>query len=174
MAREKTNLPAEIFEEEAPVTEEEIKEEIVFNENELLKALTDETQHEDTIETIEVIFGKTKFSFRIRPLSEKEWDKCRERNTRYQKNRRLGGMRLPESTDTTGYHSDLIYTATLDEDKKKLWDNKRLWAAVDAVTGTDMVDKLIPFAGKKQSIIERIELLSGYYDDDEYNATVKN
>ena len=73
MAREKTNLPAEIFEEEAPVTEEEIKEEIVFNENELLKALTDETQHEDTIETIEVIFGKTKFSFRIRPLSEKEW-----------------------------------------------------------------------------------------------------
>lgn len=83
-------------------------------------------------------------------------------------------MRLPESTDTTGYHSDLIYTATLDEDKKKLWDNKRLWAAVDAVTGTDMVDKLIPFAGKKQSIIERIELLSGYYDDDEYNATVKN
>ena len=175
MAKEKdTGTITDITEEETPLTEQEVKEELAFNERELLKALTDDSQHEDTVETIEVLFGKTKFAFRIRPLSEREWDKCRERNTRYQKNRRLGGMRLPESTDTTGYHSDLIYTATLDEDKKKLWDNKRLWSAVDAVTGTDMVDKLIPFAGKKQAIIERIELLSGYYDDDDYNTTVKN
>jgi hypothetical protein len=83
-------------------------------------------------------------------------------------------MRLPESTDTTGYHSDLIYTATVDEDKAKLWDNKKLWAAVNAVTGTDMVDKLIPYAGKKQAIIERIEAISGYDEDDSYTETVKN
>ena len=83
-------------------------------------------------------------------------------------------MRLPESTDTTGYHSALIYTATVDEDRAKLWDNKRLWAAVNAVTGTDMVDKLIPYAGKKQAIVERIERLSGYDEEDEYEETVKN
>jgi hypothetical protein len=83
-------------------------------------------------------------------------------------------MRLPESTDTTGYHSDLIYTATVDEDKAKLWDNKKLWAAVNAVTGRDMVDKLIPFAGKKQAIIEQIEKISGYDEDDDYKETVKN
>ena len=62
----------------------------------------------------------------------------------------------------------------MDEDKAKLWDNKRLWAAVNAVTGTDMVDKLIPYAGKKQAIVERIERLSGYDDDDDYEETVKN
>ena len=138
-----------------------------------MKALTDETQHEDTIETIEVIFEK--------PNSVSGFVLCPKRSGISAASvtpviRKTGGLAdaATWSTDTTGYHSDLIYTATLDEDKKKLWDNKRLWAAVDAVTGTDMVDKLIPFAGKKQSIIERIELLSGYYDDDEYNATVKN
>lgn len=161
-------------EEIVEATPEEIREELVFNEDEILKALTDKSQHEDRVEIIEVLFGKTRFTFRIRPLSEKEWDKCRERNTKYQKNRRLGGMRLPESTNTTGYHSDLIYTATVTEDKAKLWDNKRLWAAVNAVTGTDMVDKLIPYAGKKQAIIDRIEAISGFNDDEEYNETVKN
>lgn len=161
-------------EEIVEATPEEIREELVFNEDEILRALTDKSQHEDRVEIIEVLFGKTRFTFRIRPLSEKEWDKCRERNTKYQKNRRLGGMRLPESTNTTGYHSDLIYTATVAEDKAKLWDNKRLWGAVNAVTGTDMVDKLIPYAGKKQAIIDRIEAISGFNDDEEYNETVKN
>lgn len=161
--------------ENTPMTQEEIRDELAINEEEILKALTDQSHHEDMIERIEVALGnKAKFSFRIRPVSEKEWDKCRERNTRYQKNRRLGGMRLPESTDTTGYHSDLIYTATVQEDREKLWDNKRLWAAVNAVTGRDMVDKLIPYAGKKQAIIERIEAISGYDADDDYDGTVKN
>ena len=156
------------------VTPEELREEVAFSEDDILKALTEQRHYEDLTRTIEVSLGKTKFSFRIRPLSEREWDKCRERNTKYQKNRRLGGMRLPESTDTTGYHSDLIYTATVDEDKAKLWDNKRLWAAVNALTGTDMVDKLIPYAGKKQQIIEQIEELSGYGEEEAYEDTVKN
>lgn len=171
MSKVEKNYEAE---EAAPLTQEELRDELIFNEAELLKALTDDNNLADHIETIEVTIGKAVFKFRIRPLSEKEWDKCRERNTRYQKNRRLGGMRLPESTDTTAYHSDLIYTATVDEDKAKLWDNKKFWAAVNAVTGRDMVDKLIPFAGKKQAIIERIENLSGYNEDEDYNETVKN
>lgn len=162
------------YENDTPMTEEEIKEELLINEDEILKALNDEKQHSEMVETIKVQFGKTAFAFRIRPLSEREWDKCRERNTKYQKNRRLGGIRLPESTNTTGYHSDLIYTATVDEDREKLWNNKKLWSAVGAITGTDMVDKLIPYAGKKQAIVERIERLSGYDDEDEYEETVKN
>ena len=160
---------------ETPATPEEIREELAFNEDEILRALTDQSHHEDLTKTIEVSLGaKAKFSFRIRPLSEKEWDKCRERNTKYQKNRRLGGMRLPESTDTTGYHSDLIYTATVAEDRAKLWDNKKLWNAVGALTGTDMIDKMIPYAGKKQQIIEQIEQIAGYNDDDDYHEMVKN
>ncbi|MBQ8963047.1 MAG: hypothetical protein IJ089_04515 [Clostridia bacterium] len=162
----------EVMENEAPVPQEEL----LMNEDELLTALTDKEQHRDNIETIEVKFGRTIFQFRIRPLSEREWDKAREKNTKYAKNRRLGGMRLPEKTDTVGYHTMLIYMATLEEDRAKLWDNKRLWAAVNAVTGTDMVDKLIPYAGKKQAIVDRIERLSGFDDESEEDEsdTVKN
>ena len=150
-------------------------EELLGNEDELLRALTDTNPHADIIETIVVAFGKAKFSFRIRPLTEREWDKCRERATKYSKNKRFGGMRLPESTDTTAYHSDLIYTATLDEDRARLWDNKKLWSVANAVTGRDMVDKLIPYAGKKQSIVDKIEALSGYGDEDEeLSETIKN
>lgn len=164
----------EEHEEVTPATTEEIREELAINEDEILRALTDKSQHDDDVETIVIRFGKAEFAFRIRPLTEKEWDKCRERNTKYQKNRRLGGLRLPESTNTTGYHSDLIYTATVAEDREKLWDNKRLWNAVNAVTGTDMVDKLIPKAGKKQQIIDRIEKLSGFDEEEEYESAVKN
>ncbi len=60
---------------EAPATPEEIREELVFNEDEILRALTDQSHHEDLTKTIEVSLGnRAKFSFRIRPLSEKEWD----------------------------------------------------------------------------------------------------
>lgn len=158
-------------EEFEPVTPEEL----LINEDEILRALSDKDNHADSIETIEVKFGKITFRFRIRPLTEKEWDRCRERATNYKKNKRLGGFRMAESTDTTVYHTELIYAATVDEDRAKLWDNKRLWGPVNALTGRDMIDKLIPLAGKKQAIIDRIEAISGY-DDDEDNEgeTIKN
>ena len=76
-----------IVENDVPMTEEEIRNEVAINEDELLRALSDNSIHDDMIETIEVKLGKTTFRFRIRPLSEKEWDRCREVNTKYQKNR---------------------------------------------------------------------------------------
>lgn len=162
-----------------PMTKEEKQQALVMNEDAILRALANPNYHEEITETIELDFGGTIISFRIRPLSEKEWDKCRDRHTKYRRNRKLGGMNIPESTDTVSYHSDLIYTATVSEDREKLWNNKRFWKVADALTGIDMVDKLIPLAGKKAAIIERIEILSGYHDDDDedsdsYEESVKN
>ena len=161
-----------IVEEMEPVTPEEI----VTNENELLKALTGKSKPAQETKTIEVSYHGTVFRFRIRALSEREYDSCRERATTYSKNKRFGGMKLPEKTDTVKYHTLLIYKATVDEDRAKLWDNKALWDAVNAVTGTDMVDFLIPLAGKKQQIVDLIEDLSGFNEDAEaaYEGVVKN
>ena len=159
-----------------PITEEEKKEFLAFNEAELLKALKGEDDHVEETKTIKIKFRSAQFTFRIRGLSEKEYNECHEMATTYQKNKRLGGMRLPEKTDTVKYHTLLIFKATVDADKAKLWNNKNLWAAVNAVTGTDLVDILIPEAGKKQAIVEQIEKLSGFDDEaeEEYNDTVKN
>jgi len=163
-------------EEETPITKEEKQDFLAINESDILKALKGEDGHTEETKEIKCSFRNAIFTFRIRALSEREYDSCREKCTKYQKNRRLGGMRLPEKTDTVGYHTLLIYTATVKEDKEKLWDNKKLWEAVNAVTGTDMVDILIPTAGKKQSIVEEIERLSGFDEDTEeaYEDTVKN
>lgn len=166
-------------EQDAPMTQEEKQQTLVMNESAILRALADPNYHETITETIELDFGGTVISFRIRPLSEKEWDRCREKHTKYQRNRKLGGIKIPESTDTVNYHNELIYTATVEADRERLWDNQKFWKAANAITGTDMVDKLIPMAGKKAAIIERIELLSGYHDDDDdendsFDETVKN
>ena len=169
------NIVEETFVDE-PMTEEDKKNEVALNENELLKMLTAKDDAHDETQIIEVKRGGGIFRFRIRALTEREWDNCREKATKYMKNRRLGGMKMPDKTDTVYYHSLLIYTATIKEDREKLWDNKALWNAINAVTGTDVVDAMIPFAGKKQAIIDQIERLSGYGEDDEneYNETVKN
>lgn len=155
-----------------PVTPEEV----AINENDLLRALTRKDATGIETKTIEVNFKGVTFRFRIRALSEREWDACREKATTYNKMKRFGGMRMPEKTDTVKYHTLLIYKATVDEDRAKLWDNKTLWDAVNAVTGTDMVDILIPMAGKKQMIVDLIEELSGYNDEAEatYDETIKN
>jgi len=158
-----------MMQDDAPVTQEEY----LINEADILKALSNEDFHEEITKTIEINLGKTIFRFRVRPLTEKEWDECRERSTKYAKNRRLGGMRMPEKTDTSAYHTNLIYTATVKEDREKLWDNKKFWVK-GIITGRDLVDRLIPFAGKKQQIVDIIEKLSGYDDEDDYEENVKN
>lgn len=159
-----------------PMTQEDMQNAAAINESDLLKALKGEGLHQEDTRVITVKFRNATFSFRVRALTEREYDTCREKSTKYVKNRRMGGMRLPDKTDTVAYHTRLIYTATVDEDREKLWDNKNLWAAVNAVTGTDMVDTLIPMAGKKQQIVEIIEQLSGFDEDSEnaYEEAVKN
>ena len=54
--------------EEAPMTQEEMQNEVAINENELLKALTSERVSSDT-KTIEVSFNGIAFRFRIRAVN---------------------------------------------------------------------------------------------------------
>ena len=157
------------FENDAPLTQEEIQDEMLYNEKDILASLLGKDDQPDAVR-IEVRRPSDKkllFAFRVRPLMEKEIDKCRDRHTKYVKNKRFGGIRIPERTNTVEYHSDLIYTATIPEDRAKLWDNKTFWNAVNAVTGVDMVEKLIPYSGVKQRIVDKIEEISGYNDEDE-------
>lgn len=176
MSKYTDNFDMEASVDESPITTEEKQDFLAINENDILKALKGEDGHVEETKEIRCNYKNAVFTFRIRGLSEREYDSCREKCTKYQKNRRLGGMRLPEKTDTVGYHTLLIYTATVKEDREKLWDNKKLWEACNALTGTDLVEILIPAAGKKQSIVDEIERLSGFDDESEeaYNDAVKN
>ena len=105
--------------------------------------------------------GKDLFSFRIHPLSEEDFAKCRKRCTKYVKSRTQAGMRIPEEVDTVKYRCMLIYEATVEEDRAKVWDNKALWKAKDLATGIEAVDLLLK-AGEKNAICEKLDNISGY------------
>lgn len=141
------------------------KEAYLMNENELLKGLLEAAQgksSEENFVRLEVARnGKVYFNFRIRPLSEEEYTKCREDATKYVRNKQFGGIKLPEDTNTVRFRSALIYTATVEEDRKKIWDNKEAQKALKVLNGVDMIDQVL-FAGEKDKILERIDSISGY------------
>lgn len=114
--------------------------------------------------------GKVLFSFRIRPLTEDEYQKCRERYTRYVKNKQLG-IRVPKDTDVDGFHSALIYTATVEDDKKALWDNREVWRKLDVMSGEQVIGRTLK-AGEKDAVLELIDRISGY--SNEIEETAKN
>ncbi|MDU7473626.1 MAG: hypothetical protein E7L01_09835 [Paenibacillus macerans] len=143
-------------------------EELLENETDILRGLleaaSDAVEERKTIEISRK--GKVLFRFRIRPLSEEEYNACRDKATKYKKNRRLGGIKMPEDTDTARFRSNLIYEATDSEDRKKVWDNKKAWEQLNVLSGVQLIDKVL-LPGEKEAIIEQIDRLSGYDLDDE-------
>lgn len=152
-----------------PIEEVEMDEETNNNtlryfENDILGGLLAAaayTTNEDEIVPIEIIRnGRMLIKFRIRPLSEDEYSKCKNRYTKYIRNKQIG-IRIPEDTDTVMYRNALIYQATVDEDRAKLWDNKQAWKQLDVLSGAELIGKVLK-AGEKDAICDKIDEISGY------------
>lgn len=147
--------------------EEDTNALIRTNEEDFIKGLIEaaEFASEET-QRIEIVReGRLYFAFNIRPLSSQEYEKCKRKHTKYVRNKQLG-MKLPEDTDRIKYQSEIIYEATVDEDKEKLWDNRNIWNALNAkkdriMNGLDVIEYSLK-AGEKDKILEAIDKLSGY------------
>lgn len=156
---------------ERDFTAEETNNQIKAFEGDILKGMLAAAQFQkDESKTIEIARGgATYFKFRIRPLTEAEYEKCRKKHTKYVRNKQLG-IKMPEDTNQVKYRSELIYTATVEEDRKKMWDNKQLWKGLedaglgDVLTGTDAID-LVLMPGEKAAIVEQIDQISGFEND---------
>ena len=57
----------------------------------------------------------------------------------------------------------------MDEDRKKLWDNKKAQEALNVLQGVEMIDAVL-LSGEKDRIIDVINEISGYGDDMEETA----
>lgn len=178
MDNDKIKAATDVNVEDAEFSAEETKAQMKRYENDILKGMlaaasfkTDETKE------IEIVRGGVMyFSFHIRALSENEYEKAKKRCTKYVRNKQLG-IKMPEDTNSVLYKSELIYMATTDEDRKKTWDNHQLWDALnnaghDIVTGTDVVDAVL-MSGEKAAIVNEIDDLSGYVDDN-LEEVIKN
>lgn len=75
------------------------------------------------------------------------------------------------------YRSALIYEATVQSDRENLWDNKKIWDALNQkgfqiMNGLDVIEYTLK-SGEKDRIIEAIDKLSGY-DSDNLEEVAKN
>ena len=149
------NTMPELFDEQPDGMEQPTQEQILMSESELLRGLIEAGNEKDSEASYERIQikrgGKLKFEFRIRPISEEESLACHDHATKF----------APR----------LIYTATVDEDRAKLWDNKQAQQAFNVLQGVDVIDCVL-LSGEKDRIIDRINEISGY--DDEADETAKN
>lgn len=155
------------------------RDEILAAEDTILQDIGGVLEAMETIveyKTFEVVRnGKKLFSFRVRSLDDEEFEKCRNEATKVAKDRRLGSLAIPREFDAAKFNSLVIYTATHPDDREAIWDNKELWEKADVLAGWQLVDKVLR-RGEKEKVIELIEELSGYTDEESESTveTLKN
>lgn len=150
--------------------EEDTRALIRANEEDFIQGLIEASEFaSEEKQRIEIIRdGRLYFAFSIRPLSSQEYDMCKKKHTKYVRNKQYG-VKIPEDTDRVKYQSEIIYRATVDEDRAKLWDNRKVWSAINAkndriMNGLDVIEYTLK-AGEKDRILEAIDNLSGYGDN---------
>lgn len=165
-------------------TEEEKKNFIRANEEDMIQGLIDaagfalDEVERKIIEISRPTKGgdsKVLFTFRIAPLREEQYEQAKRKHTKYVKNKQFG-MKLPEETNSTRYRSQLIYMATVDEDREKLWDNRQVWDSLknrgfQIMNGLDVIECSLK-AGEKDKVLEIIDEISGY--DSNLEEVAKN
>lgn len=103
--------------------------------------------------------GKPVLEFTVRGLDEDEWAKCRRQNLI---NR---GLRTEEIKQAR-FNSQVIYEATINEDKERIWKDKDVWAKLNIASGIDLINQLL-LPGEKNALVEIIGKLSKYEMDAE-------
>ena len=121
--------------------------------------------------------GQLLFSFKIHALSEQDMTRAQKMATTYTKNKNKKLPDVKKDFDKALGTSCLIYLATVDEDRQRLWDNVQLKNALMSAgilskdfvgMGYDLIDKVLS-PGEKNRVIEEIDKLCGYSEDeDEY------
>lgn len=153
------------------LTQEEQSQALRTYEGDILGGLLAAASFRDEAKTVEIARnGIVLFKFRIRPLSEGEYNRCKEKYTTYKRNKQFG-VRIPDKTDTISYRSALIYEATVEEDREKLWDNREAWRKLDVLSGVELIGRVLK-AGEKDAVLDLIDKISGYSVLEE--DTVKN
>ena len=150
------------------------KEELPMSENEILRGLLNLGRTKDDAKNYRQIKikrqGRLELAFRIRPLSQDETQACLRQATKYAPSK-PGQPKTALDIDLAKYHSYLIYTATVDEDRTKVWDNKQAREALGVLQGVDVIDMVL-LVGEKARVIRMIDQISGY--EREVEALAKN
>ena len=141
------------------------KDEVLQSEDELLRGLIEAgnfKNDEAFRRKIEIRRGeRVLFSFTVRPLDEEEEISCYRRATeqKVHPNGKKFGT-IDGRTDSAKMRSLKIYTATIDEDKKRIWDNAEFKKRFGVITGVELIDKVLR-TGDKDAVLAVIDEISG-------------
>jgi hypothetical protein len=106
--------------------------------------------------------GVHRFTFRVHALSEKERGNAYKAASTYEAN--PAGKHLPKikkDTDESLYRSYLIYYATADEDRRKIWGQKKVKDKYNLMHDAETIDCLLK-SGEKDAVLDLIAGLSGF------------
>lgn len=139
------------------MSEEEYKQ----FEGSIVDALLESSKYKDDAKNerlIKIVRNKIlMFSFKIHPLNESDFQRARRQNTKHRNGK-------DEELDVVRYRSNIIFMATCEDDRKKLWNNKDIWIPLNVASGVDAINEILK-PGEKAKIIDVIEGISGYNDD---------
>lgn len=157
-------MAATVDKDEMEMTPEERKATYRQNEPDILSGILEAAGFRDDdedIAEIEIIRNKkVVLKFRIHPLSEEEYLKARRDNTVYKRSKSTG-TRVADHVNVSEYRSQLIYDATVEKDRERIWDNRNAWEKLAVLNGRDLVDAVLK-AGEKDAIIDKLDEISGY------------
>ena len=162
----------------AGITEEEREERrkiLLANEDDMItNILRENTPEEETRAEITVPRGgKPYIIFTVHSLSSRMLDDIRRKYTKYEKSKNRG-VRVANDVDSPSYRASLIYNSTIDEDKRKLWDNDRLKQGLtrqgkSIINALDVINTVLR-PGEIDYIISILDQVNGF-DTDEITAT---
>ena len=123
--------------------------------------------------------GKVLFTFTVRPVSTDEFYTARKKGSKFVKNplnKKLPQIESEKDFDTALFHSWLIYIATVDADKEKVWGNPAIKNKYNLMLPVDSVPVLLRM-GEMNKVVDIIMDISGIGTDEEEESvevTVKN
>ena len=109
--------------------------------------------------------GKLLFTFRVRPVSDEELNYVRKQTRKMYKN--PAGKKYPPiegSIDLAKFNSRLIYVATVEEDRERIWGQRAVMDRYDLVEPWETVG-IVLTAGEKNRITDVILTISGMNED---------
>jgi Phage XkdN-like protein. len=141
------------------------QEEVLMDEDALLKGILEASNFKTDAGNQKLIQvkrnGKLLFQFHVRPLEEDELQNCRKQATKFMPNPQNRHLKMEVDVDYVKLRSLKIYTATVEMDREKTWDNPALRDKLSVITGADAIDKVL-MAGEKDEICDVIDDISGY------------
>lgn len=165
------------------MTEEEVQEAILEdmkeNEDDYLRGLLEaaDDAEEEEKELCVSRKGRVFFKFRIHSLSDEKLHDIRKKYTLYEKNRRTGS-KVAVGMDTPRLRSSIIYNATVGENGNKIWDDVTVQEGLRRkgkviINALDVIDAVL-LPGEKDMILEAIDELSGFNNDESNVEKAKN